>query len=926
MSQIDKWEAKRKRKSRRKSGPPHQKPNVPLTPAPNLPDSITVGDLRVEGDLDLSYFDSLEPDQGFMVNPTGATQDQVYTVQVDDQTGAIQVQATDAATIAVTSDGATPLTSPTPTVQGGPGYIAVKWDAISNADPVTYEVHISLSTGFTPDSSTLVGEQDGTVLFIRQMPDDSSLDYDTDYFVKIVAKDADGSADASTEASSQLVRVQQGELAVEAVTAENILSGSITAEKFDAVLLLASLIRTAAAGQRIEIDGSGIRAFDSAENLTVNLPTSSGSPSFKGTVEATGLNITGEAVLSGQHLTLNQDTELLLSSALSNPVTPPTVTSTWEEFDFDEEIPSTGGTRKGMTYVPDGDTTEDTPTWLFVTYKGGGTVVETRVSDGVRLREKTLNVLNYPITAYKRGSYLYIFCLHWTGTQYDARLQKYNWNDWSSEGNSGALFTPPAGTSSFQVDGSGIVTIGATDYFVILRTASTSMEMRFHQWSSTDGSFPNTSTAAVHSGLDLGEHRFLIDIGDGTWYTCEGSGENGTVKGWTAPASVANPPTRDSDKDFIGAADGCGWDGTSFWSPYHRLAKIRKHSDWYWDGETTKTAWVRYTWFNDVDTNGRDAGDYESAPSPAGSVSLLKRSRLVVTLPSPPNASDVTHVPVYADLGDTEPTLDLQADTVADYPNTTTVIYTDIAAGAAPPASSNFPNSGTPGLISFGDGTPLIVGDNRLILPNLSSAQRDAVSGPESGLIIFNTDKDRHQVYDGGGWNTPSPAGVLLPFAGATTPDGWLLCSGQAVSRTTYAALFAAIGETYGAGDGSTTFNVPDLRGRTVIGLDNMGGTSANRVTDVDADALGGADGAETHTLTTGQLPSHTHGAGSYKAHGNQTTNADITGSSTIIRNMSDSGSGGEEGAVTGTSGSAGSDNPHNNMQPYMALNYIIKY
>lgn len=75
-----------------------------------------------------------------------------------------------------------------------------------------------------------------------------------------------------------------------------------------------------------------------------------------------------------------------------------------------------------------------------------------------------------------------------------------------------------------------------------------------------------------------------------------------------------------------------------------------------------------------------------------------------------------------------------------------------------------------------------------------------------------------------------APTGVVLPFAGASAPTGWLLCAGQAVSRTTYSDLFAVISTAHGAGDGSTTFNLPDYRGRTPAGLDNMGGTAANRL------------------------------------------------------------------------------------------------
>lgn len=99
--------------------------------------------------------------------------------------------------------------------------------------------------------------------------------------------------------------------------------------------------------------------------------------------------------------------------------------------------------------------------------------------------------------------------------------------------------------------------------------------------------------------------------------------------------------------------------------------------------------------------------------------------------------------------------------------------------------------------------------------------------------------------------------GTVLDFAGATPPEGFLLCYGQEVSRETYAALFGVIGVTYGEGDGSTTFNLPDLRGRVVAGKDNMGGISMDRLTNnsgagVDGDTLGAAGGSES--LSTNDL------------------------------------------------------------------------
>jgi microcystin-dependent protein len=88
------------------------------------------------------------------------------------------------------------------------------------------------------------------------------------------------------------------------------------------------------------------------------------------------------------------------------------------------------------------------------------------------------------------------------------------------------------------------------------------------------------------------------------------------------------------------------------------------------------------------------------------------------------------------------------------------------------------------------------------------------------------------------------PIGAQLAYGGATAPNGWLLCYGQAISRTTYSLLFAIIGTTYGIGDGSSTFNLPDKRGRVSIGTDNMGGSAANRITSAVCGLNGTTQGA----------------------------------------------------------------------------------
>ncbi len=117
-----------------------------------------------------------------------------------------------------------------------------------------------------------------------------------------------------------------------------------------------------------------------------------------------------------------------------------------------------------------------------------------------------------------------------------------------------------------------------------------------------------------------------------------------------------------------------------------------------------------------------------------------------------------------------------------------------------------------------------------------------------------------HGFY-GNPYNTP--IGGMMPYLGSTAPNSsFVLPYGQAISRTTYATLFTLVSTTFGVGDGSTTFNVPDVRGRGVVGLDNMGGAAAGRLTtagsSIDGTTIGAAGGAQTVALVAGNIPSVT--------------------------------------------------------------------
>jgi microcystin-dependent protein len=173
------------------------------------------------------------------------------------------------------------------------------------------------------------------------------------------------------------------------------------------------------------------------------------------------------------------------------------------------------------------------------------------------------------------------------------------------------------------------------------------------------------------------------------------------------------------------------------------------------------------------------------------------------------------------------------------------------------------------------------------------------------------------------------PIGTIVPFAGKTTPSGWLLCDGSSKSKADFPVLATLLGNTYGPAT-TTNFTLPDLRGRTVIGSGTGKGLTAR--------TLGGVVGSETHTLTTAQMPSHTHEAsGTTSTNGAHTHGVELDTSggwnggrpqgSDRPHNATHytQSAGDHSHTFSITTGSAGDGKAHPNMQPSIVLNYIIR-
>ena len=187
----------------------------------------------------------------------------------------------------------------------------------------------------------------------------------------------------------------------------------------------------------------------------------------------------------------------------------------------------------------------------------------------------------------------------------------------------------------------------------------------------------------------------------------------------------------------------------------------------------------------------------------------------------------------------------------------------------------------------------------RLAIPaSVATSTYNAATAPLRVVVTNNTGKiDNNFILS-------TPPGTLSAYASTTAPTGWLLADGSAVSRTTYADLYSVIGTSYGAGNGATTFNLPDIRGRAIV----MASTTQSTALGLSRDTLGDVGTTTTHTLTTSEMPAHTHSLG--------------------LQSDSAFGGGGGQGYVSGSSnsGSTGGGTAHNILDPYIVLNYIIKF
>ena len=218
--------------------------------------------------------------------------------------------------------------------------------------------------------------------------------------------------------------------------------------------------------------------------------------------------------------------------------------------------------------------------------------------------------------------------------------------------------------------------------------------------------------------------------------------------------------------------------------------------------------------------------------------------------------------------------------------------------------------------------------DNSIILNAQASTSLDSST---EGLFVkpvrnidydINYEQARYNPTSGEfSWSHAIP-GIISMYGGINSPTGYLFCNGQAVSRTDYSRLFSVIGTIYGAGNGTGTFNLPNLQGRVPVGL---------KATEPVFNALGNIGGTGAHTLSESEMPSHTHGVtdtGHTHSYQNQSNSHQVAVSATTTGTADDVNVNQTTGSSTTgiTINNTGGGLAHNNLQPYIVLNYIISF
>lgn len=648
--------------------------------------------------------------------------------------------------------------SAAPTLHAGPRWIAAHWDAVSNNDPVTYEVHVSETSSFTPDATTLVGELAGTVTFIRTAnADGDPLAYGVLYYVKVIAKDADGSASASP--------ANDPGIELDPNVADDIAAGSITVDKLAAVLIITNALKTAETGRRVNIDDTGITLVDSDETVLVSLPTDADSPaSFQGELLAESLTATGAAEFRSASNTLTKDAVLTLLAGQQAPAAAPTLSTDYQSVAIAPTEAEAASERSAFGYDPASG-------YLYYVWNEGLTAphhfVRVDPATGAEVDRTTMSLVGDYSSM--QGGMVHIGS-YWYGIAI-SNLGTPDFLIWDDSGNK------PSGTPTsrnFHSDWTGWfmphVATDGTDLYVCQSDTTPiggTTKAQFLRYTVSAKTAPSLVSTRLSSNTGPGSADIVgYYRGSGDF----GAARNVVVTRLSSTVRVydtANPSAAQSNSNWTAAFtpntwSGFAFDGTNFWHLSTSGQAMYKYSLFVAQSGTSDVYWAAFTWY-DSDSTG---GTHETALSPRASITWANRKRLSVSWPTIPDSGgtdDADNVRIYLKENATDP-----GSTFASYyrqgggASGTQVYKYQYSTGTVGSQDTAFPGGGGGSIKPYDDDTQ----GGELFAPLLGSGD---------GFV---------------------PRGAIMMWPLSRTPTGWLRCDGSAVSRNTYEKLYDAL--TYG--------------------------------------------------------------------------------------------------------------------------------
>lgn len=540
------------------------------------------------------------------------------------------------------SGGATPeepTTPGAPVVYGGIASLLVRWDAITHPNPVVYEVHASATPGFSPGPSTLISEISGTAATIRRLPvpdpetgtPDSALRYDTAYYVAVLARDSVDETFASAlgpEGSGQPVQATADDIAARSIATEHLTAGAVNTEALASELVLASTIKTATGGQRVEFDVEGIRLHGPDDDIRVNLPTAPGAdPTVRGVIQADGLTVREGATFYSAINEFARGSQISLAEQVAGPVAGPVPEIRWNGTAL------TPSARTGSL----GTFALDPSQVTSIGYDAGGDriIVNQAVAGGSRIWYYNFSgsvstfadqgSVHVSGSARSAAGNLMFIAKWYDGTRtkwlvYDARYSGYR--DYVFYGNN---------EIAMSWDGTYIVTAETlSDGSTRLRQldASTNPVTVVNTWTTSGVTASSSAPVFVyHGNADFGATKWVVSYANG--FDFRTFGQSGTAapyevtNNWPSPTAKAGGIYRTSTGRFYTMGTG----GTLY-----------EHTALRWTDSALDTWHVGQSFY---DSNSSGTGTHETALGAITSFTMKKRAQVRFSLTDVPFSGEV---------------------------------------------------------------------------------------------------------------------------------------------------------------------------------------------------------------------------------------------------------------------------------------------